>query len=64
MDLKLELPRLPYAPDFRGFANAGARLAEIHVGYEDVDEYQGGNGTPTLQFIETPAYPLICTSKR
>ena len=57
-NLKRDLPRLPYAPDFCGFANAGARLAEIHVGYEDVDEYRGGTDTPTLQFIETPGVPL------
>ena len=57
-NLKRDLPRLPYAPDFRGFANAGARLAEIHIGYEDVDEYQGGNDAPVLQFIETPDVPL------
>ena len=57
-NLKLELPRLPYAPDFRGFANAGARLAKIHVGYEDVKEYRGGNGVPSVQFIETPDVPL------
>ena len=30
-DLKRDLPRIPYAPDFWGFANAGARLAEIHL---------------------------------
>ena len=57
-NLKRDLPRLPYAPDFRGFANAGARLAEIHVGYEDVDEYRGGNGAPALKLIETPDMPL------
>ena len=57
-NLKRDLPRLPYAPDFRGFANAGARLAEIHVGYEDVDEYRGGNGAPVLKLIETPDMPL------
>ena len=45
-NLKRDLPRLPYAPDFRGFANAGARLAEIHIGYEDVQEYQGGKRRP------------------
>ena len=58
VNLKRDLPRLPYAPDFRGFANAGARLAEIHIGYEDVDEYLGGNGAPVLQSIETPDVPL------
>ena len=57
-NLKRDLPRIPYAPDFWGFANAGARLAEIHLGYEDVDEYQGGNGAPTLQLVETPGKPL------
>ena len=28
-----------YTPDFWGFAKAGQRLGEIHVGYEEVDEY-------------------------
>ena len=55
-NLKRDLPRLPYAPDFRGFAEAGARLAEIHVGYEDAEEYRGEN--PGLQLIETPGLPL------
>ncbi|MEW6355203.1 MAG: type ISP restriction/modification enzyme [Planctomycetota bacterium] len=38
-NLKRELPRIPLAPDFRAFADAGARLAEIHVRYEDQAEY-------------------------
>jgi len=38
-NLKRELPRIPYAPDFRGFAQAGARLAELHVNYEKQPEY-------------------------
>ena len=46
-NLKRDLPRLPYAPDFWGFVKAGKRLGEIHVGYEDVDEYP-------LTLIETP----------
>ena len=39
-NLKRDLPRLPYTPDFWGFAKAGQRLGEIHIGYEDVPEYQ------------------------
>ena len=50
-NLKRELPRIPFAPDFRGFANAGARLAQIHVTYEDQPEY------PLAQ-LETPDAPL------
>ncbi len=46
-NLKRDLPRLPYAPDFWGFAKAGKRLGEIHVGYENVGEYP-------LDPIETP----------
>ena len=50
-NLKRELPRIPFAPDFRAFAAAGARLAQIHVGYEDEPEY------PLAQ-VETPEMPL------
>ena len=57
-NLKRDLPRLPHVPDFWGFASAGDRLSKIHIGYGDVDEYQGGNGAPILQFIETPGVPL------
>ena len=50
-NLKRDLPHLPYTPDFWGFAKAGKRLGEIHIGYEDVDEY-------SLRFVETPDMPL------
>ena len=46
-NLKRDLPRVPYAPDFWGFAKAAKRLGEIHVGYEHVGEYP-------LTLIETP----------
>ena len=50
-NLKRELPRLPFAPDFRAFAAVGARLAEIHVGYEEMVPY-------ALEEIETPGQQL------
>ena len=50
-NLKRELPRIPYAPDFRAFAEAGARLATIHIGYEEQPEYR-------LRKAETPELPL------
>jgi predicted helicase len=46
-NLKRELPRVPYAPDFRAFSMAGKRLAELHVNYEQQPEYP-------LERIETP----------
>ncbi len=50
-NLKRELPRLPFTPEFWSFAKAGQRLSEIHIGYEDMPEY-------SLEFIETPDMPL------
>ena len=50
-NLKRELPRIPFAPEFRPFADAGARLARIHVRYEEQPEH------PLTQ-IETPDMPL------
>ena len=38
-DLSKELPRIPIAPDFHAFAEAGHRLAELHLGYETCPEY-------------------------
>jgi len=50
-NLKRELPRLPFAPDFHAFARAGARLAEIHVNYEHAAEYP-------LERLEQPGVAL------
>ena len=51
MNLKRDLPHIPFAPEFWGFVEAGKRLAEIHVHYEDQPQYK-------LNLIETPDMPL------
>ena len=51
-NLKRDLPHIPYALDFWGFANAGAQLADIHVNYESQPKYEG------LKYIETPDIPI------
>jgi len=38
-NLRRELPRIPLISNFWGFAEAGAKLAELHVHYEDQPEY-------------------------
>ena len=38
-DLKKELPRIPFAPDFKTFRDAGRKLASLHLNYETVPEY-------------------------
>ena len=50
-DLAKELPRIPMAPNFHTFAEAGYALTELHLGYETCDEYPletvfSGNGVP------------------
>ncbi len=50
-NLKRELPRIPYTSDFNSFANAGKRLGEIHLNYEQQPEYP-------LKFIENDEVPL------
>ena len=48
MNLKRDLPHIPFAEDFWGFANAGTQLADLHINYESVPKYEG------LKYIETP----------
>jgi len=38
-NLRRELPRIPFAPDFHAFAAAGKQLADLHIGYEQAKEY-------------------------
>ncbi len=51
-NLKRDLPHIPFAKDFWGFAKAGARLAELHVTYESQPEYD------ELKLIQNPDVPL------
>ena len=48
MNLKRDLPHIPFAEDFWGFANAGAQLADLHVNYESQSAYD------KLNPVETP----------
>lgn len=38
-DLAKDLPRVPLAPDFHAFAEAGRALGELHLSYETCEEY-------------------------
>ena len=51
-NLKRDLPHIPFAEDFWGFAEAGAKLADLHVNYESQPEYD------KLKFVQTPEVPL------
>jgi len=50
-NLKRELPRVPLAPDFRAFADAGRELARLHLDYEELEPYE-------LDWLESPDVPL------
>ena len=51
-NLKRDLPHIPFAENFWGFAEAGALLADLHVNYESQPEYD------KLKFIQNPDIPL------
>ena len=38
-DLSKMIPRIPFAPDFHAFAEAGAALANLHLDYESCEQY-------------------------
>ena len=50
-NLKRELPRIPFAPDFQAFTSAGKQLARLHLEYEALEPYE-------LQWIESDDVPL------
>ena len=52
MNLKRDLPHIPFTEDFWGFANAGAQLADLHINYESAPKYDG------LKDIETPGMKI------
>ena len=51
VNLKRDLPHIPYAPKFWEFVEAGRQLADIHIHYEDQPQYK-------LDLIEAPDMPL------
>ena len=56
-DLAKELPRVPFAADFRAFAKAGRALAKLHLGYERCEEYPlevvfDGSGEPQSEHYQ------------
>ncbi len=50
-NLKRDLPRIPFAADFYAFAEAGKKLAQLHLDYEKLEPYP-------LKWTELPDLPL------
>jgi len=50
-ELKREIPRIPFVPDFKSFAAVGKQLADLHLGYEELSPYK-------LERVEGDAVPL------
>ena len=57
-NLKRDLPHIPFAENFWAFANAGTRLADLHVNYESQPEYD------KLNPIETPGMQVDLSVER
>jgi predicted helicase len=50
-NLRRELPRIPLTDDFRAFAGAGKKLADLHQNYEILEPWP-------LDWVENPDLPL------
>ena len=50
VNLKHDLPHLPFAPDFWGFVEIGRALADLHVNYETLDVMPKVVETPPLNW--------------
>jgi predicted helicase len=62
-DLKKSLPRIPKVLDFRGFAEAGRKLADLHINYEQAEPYKGIVETVTGDASATPPSELYRAAK-
>ncbi|MEU9780754.1 type ISP restriction/modification enzyme [Streptomyces phaeochromogenes] len=62
-DLKRSLPRIPKVRDFHGFAQAGHRLADLHINYEHAEPYKGIVETVIGDASATPAGELYRVTK-
>ncbi|QOC95156.1 damage-inducible protein [Micromonospora craniellae] len=62
-DLKRSLPRIPKVVEFRGFAEAGGKLAELHIGYEQVEPFRGIVETVAEDASSTPLEELYRVGK-
>ncbi len=63
-DLPKMIPRIPYAPDFHAFAEAGAVLASLHLNYETCERYPDLKvepAKPSLLWEERPEHFLLGT---
>ena len=61
-DLSKMLPHIPYAPDFRAFAEAGKTLADLHLNYETCERYSHLSVEPRKQDLfweEKPEHFLL-----
>lgn len=63
-DLSKMIPRIPYAPDFYAFAEAGAVLASLHLNYETCErspDLKVEPVKPSLLWEEKPEHFLLGT---
>ena len=63
-DLSKMIPRIPFAPDFYAFAEAGAILASLHLNYETCERYPALKVEPvkpSLLWEEKPEHFLLGT---
>ena len=63
-DLSKMIPRIPFAPDFYAFAEAGKALADLHLNYDTCEQYPHLSVepvSPSLLWEEKPEHFLLGT---
>ncbi len=68
-NLRRELPRIPMAPDFWAFSDAGRSLADLHLNYETCEEYPliaecSFEGEPEVRHYQLEARKMRYTNKQ
>ncbi|MFE5403738.1 DEAD/DEAH box helicase [Streptomyces sp. NPDC056580] len=62
-DLKKSLPRIPQVRDFRGFAEAGRKLVDLHINYERAEPWKGIVEQVVGDALATPPRELYRVAK-
>ncbi|HPF49333.1 MAG TPA: DUF559 domain-containing protein [Caldisericia bacterium] len=57
-NLRRSLPRVPFAKDFWKFAEVGKKLADIHINYEQAEQYDLGQNKYTDNYFEEVDYTV------
>jgi predicted helicase len=63
LNLKRELPRIPFYQDFKRWAEWGKRLMDLHINYESIEPYSLEHLITTYEVTNTQSWEIISKPK-